>query len=272
MKIVQHRLQNDDGEPFAFVESPNRGGKLEPQYLVMHYTAGGTATGAIRTLTDPAAKASAHVVIARDGEITQLVAFDEIAWHAGRSRWQGLDGLNRHSIGIEMDNAGVLDRQEGRWRAWFGAHYKDEDVIEAVHQHGGAPRGWHTYTPAQLDAAIALGRVLVENYRLRDIIGHDDIAPGRKLDPGPAFPMASYRSALMGRRDDMAELFKSTTQLNIREGPGTGFAKLGISPLAPGTRLRLDRREASWYRVEVLDKDGLPSDTGWVHGDYIAPV
>ena len=238
----------------------------------MHYTAGGTAAGAIRTLTNPSAKASAHLVIARDGAVTQLVRFDRVAWHAGRSRWHGLEGMNRHSIGIEMDNAGVLDRHGTKWRAWFGKMYDGRDVIEAAHPNGGPVRGWHIYPQKQIDVAVKVGRVLVDAYGLRDVIGHDDIAPGRKVDPGPAFPMASYRAAVMGRRDDAPELFQTTTHLNVREGPGTGFDKLAISPLAPGTRLRLDRREASWCHVEVLGKDGLPSDTGWVHGDYITPV
>ena len=111
MRIEDHRLILDDGSPADFVATDKMSGQLDHRYLVMHYTAGGSADGAIRTLTDPAVKASAHLVIAADGEITQLVPFDRVAWHAGVSSWQGLTRLNGHSIGIELDNAGMLTPQ-----------------------------------------------------------------------------------------------------------------------------------------------------------------
>ncbi len=272
MKILRHRLHRDDGTPVTFKESPNRGGKLDHQYLVMHYTAGSTASGAISTLTNPAAKVSAHLVIARTGTITQLVPFDRIAFHAGRSRWHGLQGLNKFSIGIELDNAGVLERQGNKWRAWFGKLYDNKDVLEATHQHETVPRGWHTYTPAQLEATIKVSQVLANRYGLRDVVGHDDIAPGRKLDPGPAFPLASVRASVVGRRDDDPDLFETAAHLNVREGPGTQFDKLAISPLGPGRRLRMRSREASWCFVDVLGGADEATDTGWVHGDFIQPV
>jgi len=108
MKIIRHRLRKDDGNPYPFVPSPNKGGKAEPKYLVMHYTATPDLEVAIRSLINPKRKASAHLVIGRDGSITQLVPFDRVAWHAGASSWDGLKGLNRYSLGIELENAGKL--------------------------------------------------------------------------------------------------------------------------------------------------------------------
>lgn len=204
MKITDHRLCEDDGTPVAFVESPNVGGAVEHEFLVMHYTAGRNAEQSIAWLARPEARASAHIVIDRDGEITQLVPFDRIAWHAGRSEWLGRAGLNRYSLGIELDNAGRLTRQGGHWRAWFGDEYADEDVVEATHKHESAASGWHAYSPVQIDAALAAASLLFNHYGLRDVLGHDDIAPGRKSDPGPAFPMASFRGRIVGRGEDEA--------------------------------------------------------------------
>lgn len=90
--IKGHRLRRD-GENVRFVSTPNMGGKVQPLYLIMHYTAGPTAEGAISWLANPAAKASAHLVIDRDGTVTQMVGFDRVAWHAGKSRWQDLEGM-----------------------------------------------------------------------------------------------------------------------------------------------------------------------------------
>ena len=272
MRLRNHRLVADDGSPVRFESSPNRSGQLDPTHLIVHYTAGSSAESAIRTLCNPANKASAHLVIARDGAVTQLVPFNRVAWHAGRSRWRGLVGLNRHAIGIELDNAGKLTRQSGVWKSWFGRTYADEDVLEATHKNETEPCGWHTYTEAQLQRTIDVARLLAGRYPIRDVLGHDDIAPGRKQDPGPAFPMESVASSVLGRQDDAPELYMTRTRLNVRSGPGTDFDKVVATPLSPGTRLDVKSRDRSWCFVDVLDADGAPDLTGWVHGDYIEPV
>lgn len=272
MQVKRGMLHNDNGERAPFVRSPNQRGALVPRYLIMHYTAGASAESSIRHLTKNGAGASAHVVIGRDGAVTQLVPFNKVAWHAGVSRWQGLSGLNQHSIGIELDNAGPLEGVPGAWRSWFKRLYPDDEVVVAAHKHDGIERGWHDYTEAQLDAALEVSEALFQRYRLIDILGHDDIAPERKQDPGPAFPMEHFRSRLSGRAADAFDQFVTTTEVNIREGPGTQFAKLDGSPLAKDTRLSLEVRDASWCHVEVLGEDGDPMKTGWVHGNFIAPV
>lgn len=272
MKIIEHRLHDDNDTPIRFTESPNVGGDLKPQYLVMHYTAGSSAAGAIATLTNPQSSASAHLVIGRDGVTHQLIPFDKIAWHAGRSRWRGLEGLNKFSIGIELDNAGVLEKKGSLWESWFGHTYLDEEVTVAVHKHQSIARGWHRFTTAQIEAATAVARLLVDCYELRDVVGHDDIAPMRKVDPGPAFPMEQFRAAVMGRKKDAPEIYKTITALNIRQGPGTQFEKLDISPLKTGTNLNVRANDSSWCFADVIDASGVPTDSGWVHGDYIRPV
>jgi len=273
MKIVRHRLHNDDGTAYPFVKSPNRGEGVEHHYLVIHYTASPSAENAVQSLTNPASKASAHVVVGRDGGITQLVGFDRIAWHAGVSAWEGLQGLNRYSLGIELDNAGKLKRHGQKWRAWFGLDYDDEDVIEAIHKHETEPAGWHVFTPEQIEVALELSRVLVSRYGLLDVVGHDDIAPGRKVDPGPAFPMASFRARLFGRAEDEEIKYETTTNLNIRMGPGTEYEKIIDKSLPPGTQVVMVEREGSWLLVDVLEQiDGVMDLQGWVHGRYLRRV
>lgn len=280
MKIRNHRLHADTGGPVATADSPNRGGALAADLLVMHYTAGADAASAIATLTDPASRASAHLVIARDGAVTQLVPFNRIAWHAGRSRWPGRDGkmrtgLNRTSIGIELDNAGRLTRQRGRWRSWFGAVIESADVIEAPHRNDGVPAGWQVYPAAQIAAAIAAARAIRARYGIQEIVGHDDIAPGRKSDPGPAFPMESFRAAVMGRADDAPEVFETTAPLNVRAGPGADRPKLAGSPLPPATRVEVLEHRGSWRLVDVLRSaapDAMADLQGWVHGRYLQPA
>ena len=94
MKIQNHRLIADDGKPVSYVETPNKSGVMTPEFLIMHYTAGSSAEGSVAWMCNPAAKAAAHLVIGRDGSLTQLAAFNRVAWHAGKSVWAGRSGLN----------------------------------------------------------------------------------------------------------------------------------------------------------------------------------
>jgi len=175
----------------------------------MHYTAGRGFQQSINWLCNPKAKASAHVVIGRDGEVAQLVVFNRRAWHAGKSAWAGLVGMNHYSIGIELDNPGPLKLgADGAWRTWFGDMWPDDEVIVEAHKSGGPERGWATYPSVQIERAYEVCEALIDAYpTVTDVLGHEDIAPGRKTDPGPAFPMESFRTWLFGRESDEAPGF-----------------------------------------------------------------
>ena len=151
--------------------SPNFDERTEPvSILVLHYTGMPDAAGAIARLTDPAAKVSSHYLVAEDGQILRLVAEDKRAWHAGKSHWRGQDGLNSSSIGIEIVNPG--------------------------HEFGYRP-----FPEAQIDALVPLVADIIGRYGITrgNVVGHSDIAPARKQDPGELFPwnrLAKLRLAL----------------------------------------------------------------------------
>jgi len=270
MKINDHRLLNDDDTPVPFSPSPNMGGEIQPEYLVMHFTAGRSAEESIDWLTKEEAKASAHVVIGRDGSISQLVPFDRVAWHAGASSWEGLQGLNKYSLGIELDNAGRLTRQGNGGRAWFGTVYDSSEVIEAVHKDETLSCGWHVYPPEQIEAALSVAGLLIKEYGLKDVVGHEDIAPHRKCDPGPAFPMSSFRSRLMGRTEDQTPMYETTTELNIRPAPGVQNDPLPGSPLPIKTQVQVISIQGTWWQVDVVSGTGVSENMeGWVNSRYL---
>lgn len=186
-----------DGTPIRWVPSANIGGQVRPRFLVLHFTGGGEA-GAIETLTTPGG-VSAHFVVGEAGTVTQLVDLRRTAWHAGKSSWADVAGtLNPMSIGIEIANLGdAVEGTPGAYRA-YGRLVPDDRVMIARHANGGTARPWHTYTDAQIEAVIAVGRALHEALRFEDVVGHDQIAPSRKVDPGPAFPLARVRAAILG--------------------------------------------------------------------------
>jgi N-acetylmuramoyl-L-alanine amidase len=200
MLIRNHLLYLGNDKPADFVATRNMGGEIRPIYIVIHYTAGETAAGAIDWFERPEAKASAHIVIDRDGTVTQMVPFNRRAWHAGESRWGELTGLNAYSIGIEIANAGKLTRQaNGRWLTWSKKTIEDSHVSIATHKNELRETGWHEYEDAQIAAVIDVGMAIAQKYEIVDVLGHDDIAPNRKVDPGPLFPMSSVRSRILGR-------------------------------------------------------------------------
>lgn len=185
-----------DGVRVPFRPTPNLGGECRPRFLVMHFTSGGF-NGAVEWLCNPEAKASAHLVISEAGDVVQLAPFDRATWHAGKSEWRGVTAMNSNSIGIELANYGELDGAPGRW-TFAGRPVPDDRVLVAEHKHGGGRRGWHTYPARQIETALAVARALEAAYGFEDVCGHDDIAPARKVDPGPAFDLPSFRSAVLG--------------------------------------------------------------------------
>ena len=274
MKIINHLLHQDDGTPVTFKTSPNIGDAVKPEYIVIHYTAGGNAKGAVGWLCNPASKVSAHLVIGRDGSVTQLVPFDRVAWHAGISQWEGRTGLNAYSIGIELDNAGRLVRKEEGWMAAFGGTYSSSQVMQAAHKHGGAVYGWHIYPEAQLEALLEVCLALYDTYQMLDVVGHDDVAPKRKVDPGPAFPMESFRAKIVGRADDEPVIYETTARLPIRIGPGSNFKPVPGGNLLPrGTRLERITVDGAWWFVYVIEGvNDLYDLQGWIFSRYIRRI
>lgn len=140
--------------------SPNFGERRDgavPSLIVVHYTATQTAAAACAILRDPAEEVSAHYLIDYDGTVMSLVAEEHRAWHAGAGAWGAITDVNSHSIGIELQNTGFEPFGEPQMVALEG-------LLAAI------MRRW--------DIAPA------------GVIGHQDCAPGRKIDPGPRFDWA----------------------------------------------------------------------------------
>ncbi len=200
MRIEQDRLV---GEGVDHLWSPNHSGPFapgQPDTLILHYTACATAASAIRTLMDPHRKVSSHLVIARDGAITQLLTFNTVGWHAGRSTWEQRREFNQFSLGIEIDNVGRLERRDGRLLTWFEREIDPDEAMEAVHRNEVESSWWQRYPAPQLTVVEQVCRLLMTTYSLKYVLGHEEIAPRRKVDPGPAFPLDEMRQRLLNPR------------------------------------------------------------------------
>lgn len=149
-------------------------------YLVIHHTGGTTASGAHAQFQKQGTQVSWHLTIDRNGKVFQLYDFRKTTWHAGKSRWNNIDGLNRWSIGIELVAAGPLDIINGSYYTWSRNMIPNHDV---VFDNNGNP--WHSITQEQVNACLYIGAALIRQYKMKDVMGHNEISPGRKNDPGP---------------------------------------------------------------------------------------
>ncbi|MEQ1955355.1 N-acetylmuramoyl-L-alanine amidase [Mesorhizobium yinganensis] len=277
MKVnATHRLVGNDNRQMAYDETPNGGGGLYggvPRFLIIHYTAGASGSGTVSWFNNPAAKASAHLVVDHNGAITQMMSFDRIAWHAGRSSWKGVDGLNSHSVGIEIANWGLLHGAHGAWRSWTGTIVPDSRVVLRRHKNFEPSRinAWEIFDEDQIDATVAAAAAIVSRYGIpeENVLGHDDIAPIRKQDPGPAFDLNAFRAKVFGRAEDFGTTMRvhSATGLNLRKGPGTTFA--AIVSLPDGTLVAPMGSDGGWVEVTTLNAVGQHDKTGWVHGNWL---
>ena len=152
--------------------SPNFGPRRDvdgPDMIVLHYTGMETGEGAEAWLCNPESEVSSHYLVHEDGRIVQMVREADRAWHAGSGSWQGLGDINSSSIGIEIVNPGI---------------------------EGGLP----DFPAQQIDAVIALCRDISARRAIRRerVLAHSDVAPGRKIDPGPRFPWKRLADAGVG--------------------------------------------------------------------------
>lgn len=261
MQIKDHRIE---GAPF--LASPNTSGALtNPSLLVMHYTASGRGAEADQKFfATSAAKASAHIIVADDGKVFQSVPFNKRAWHAGKSTWRGRPNCNDYSIGIEVDNWGILQkRADGKIYSWTGELIPDNRVLHAKNKLGNDGY-WQTYPEAQLRALDEIVETILAAYpSIKEVVGHEDIAPGRKTDPGPAFPLQRYANLIGGRGD--ATTFARTviaSSLNVRAGAGTNYPVTASLP--KGTTVDVLYDAGEWAQVRS------PSgEVGWVYDQYL---
>ncbi len=159
LPVIERPSANFDGRP---------GGRL-PDMLILHYTGMASVEESLSFMIDPASRVAAHYLVGEDGTLYRLVDEDRRAWHAGIAHWAGEDDINGCSIGIELQNPG--------------------------HEFG-----YCDFPDAQMAALVPLAADIVARYAIPRgrVLGHADVAPGRKDDPGERFDWRRLAGAGIG--------------------------------------------------------------------------
>ena len=160
MKIIHHSSPNFNSK---------RRRKKQVKMVVFHYTGMQSEVASIKRLCNPNSKVSCHYLINESGKIIRIVPEELISWHAGKSQWKNFKSINKFSIGIELVNPG--------------------------HSFG-----YRQFTKKQIKTLIELSKKLIKKYKIErtNIVGHSDIAPLRKKDPGEKFPWKKLANLKIG--------------------------------------------------------------------------
>ena len=175
------------------------------KFIIFHYTGMKKESSAISRLTEIQSEVSSHYLIKKNGEIVTLVPELYIAWHAGKSSWQNYKLLNKNSIGIEISNSG--------------------------HQFG-----YKRFSIKQITSLLRLSKLLIRKYKInpKNILGHSDIAPDRKKDPGEKFPWKYLAKKKIGLWHSLvAQRLKENRMLKVNKTSKKNFLnnlfKIGYS-------------------------------------------
>ena len=213
--------------------SPNFDDRTLPiSLLILHYTGMATGEAALERMRDADAKVSAHYMVEEDGRIFQLVDEEKRAWHAGVSEWQGETNINSNSIGIEIVNGG--------------------------HDHPNADGSLPSFPDVQINAVIALSKDILKRHGDLTVLGHSDIAPDRKIDPGENFPWQGLAAAGLGywpdmQTDDRRILFVSGTR-----DRGVAILQSGLAHIGYGARVSGVMDEATGLIIEAIQRRYRP--------------
>ncbi|MGH1403678.1 MAG: N-acetylmuramoyl-L-alanine amidase [Alphaproteobacteria bacterium] len=176
---------------------------IVPSILLMHYTGMQTMDAAKERLSALDSTVSAHYLVDEDGTVFDLVSEDKRAWHAGVSFWAGEADINSHSIGVEIVNPG---------HEW----------------------GYRAFPKVQMEAVMHLSRDIIGRHQIRHVIGHSDVAPERKVDPGELFDWRYLHSHGVGLWPDPGQddyMAAEAVSLNDFEVEKL-FVELGYNPMA----------------------------------------
>jgi N-acetylmuramoyl-L-alanine amidase len=276
-----HLLVTEDNRRIKFIaaheKNYNPDKKLEPRFVMIHFTTGTHMQQTIHTFLNPENGVSSHLLVGRTGRVVQFVPFDKVAFHCGLSTWEEERDLNRFAIGIEVDNAGQLRTTEKGFMRRDKVIPNDQ-VRKKKHWKESFERPWQTFTEEQIRVVQEIVGVLKERYpTIKEILGHDMVNLVNRLDPGPFYPLGELREAILGDPQQPITSYRTTEKCPIYENLGNQPPKLLPHPdfgeLPQNSTVRVKEVHDHWSLVKVKQSSqaNLSEKEGWVLSDSIEP-
>ena len=201
--------------------------KKKIEFVIIHYTGMQSEIESIKKLKDTNSAVSCHYLINRKGKIIQMVSENKIAWHAGKSKWKKFKNLNENSIGIELVNK-------------------------------GSEFGYQNFPSVQVRKLIQLCKKLKKKYKIKDenFLGHSDIAPLRKKDPGEKFPWKKLSKFKLGLWYKNIENYSNINKKNIHNKTSffKNLHKIGYRYFQIYKRKKTDRLVVTVFQQRYLPK------------------
>ena len=193
------------------------------KFVIIHYTGMQSEIESLKRLKSHNSKVSCHYLINRKGRITQLVKDKNIAWHAGKSKWKKFTNLNKNSIGIELENK-------------------------------GQQFGYQKFTDDQIKNLVILCKHLKKKYKIRteNFLGHSDIAPLRKIDPGEKFPWKKLSKFKLGKWYFEKKKFDRVNQKKIEKAFFRNIKKIGYRYFNVQRRNKSDKKIIKSFQQHYL--------------------
>jgi len=197
--------------------------KKDVKFVIIHYTGMQSEIESLRRLKSHTSKVSCHYLINRKGRVTQLVKDENIAWHAGKSKWKKFTNLNKSSIGIELENKG--------------------------HQFG-----YQKFSEDQIKNLIILCKHIKKKYKIKtdNFLGHSDIAPLRKIDPGEKFPWKKLSKFKLGKWYFEKKIFNGLHQKKFEQAFFKNIKKIGYRYFNVQRRNKSDKNIVKSFQLHYL--------------------
>jgi N-acetyl-anhydromuramyl-L-alanine amidase AmpD len=241
-------------------------------FVVMHITTGTQVQSSIHHFQSEGSCVSAHLVIGRDGRVIQMVPFNHAAYHSGSGVWEGKGGINDHSIGIEVDNAGKLTHKRDGSYARRTTIIPEDQVEWVRHWKSSTERPWHKFSPIQLDVTKSIVVALNDHYeKIDELLEHERISLKIRSDPGPLFPMESLRKTVLDREKPIFKVYKTVRDTDLYENACYKSPDLNVTKYngqLPECKVEiLVGTCAYWTKIEVKickKKKNKVGKKGWV--------
>ncbi|MEL7145833.1 MAG: N-acetylmuramoyl-L-alanine amidase [Bacteroidota bacterium] len=257
MKLINHSLnalhQSQDQPGFDQGSSALRRAALERVEMIIIKSTTNQLLNNSGHINGTTTNSPTHVLIDRDGLVTQFIPFNEQIPVAIAGSWEGIKNLASRSIILTFVNHGRLQKQGENFVSTEEVSVEKTDVFTGIHQNEESLSYWQKFTDSQVTIAEKIIRCLTSAYQVKYILGYEEVCPGLQTDPGPAFPLEIMRRKVI--KDQVNELSNTLNYKNVADQLDLGTVLrddvLALKAERDAKIINIRRKNGGWYKVNI---------------------